>query len=172
MKILVLNGSPRRNGNTAAHVAAFAEGARAAGHIVDVVEVCQKKIAGCLACEYCHTKGGGTCIQQDDMQGVYPLIEEAEMLVLASPIYYYSFSGQLQSAINRIYAIDRPKNLKKTALFLSAADPDAFDGAILSYHKSFQGYLKAEDMGVFTAAGEQNKSPELLEKLRAFGENL
>ena len=68
MKILVLNGSPRPNGNTAALVSAFAEGAKENGHEVTVVPICQKKIAGCLACEYCHTKGEGKCIQQDDMR--------------------------------------------------------------------------------------------------------
>ncbi len=56
MNILVLNGSPRKEGNTAAMVEAFAAGAWEAGHQVDIVPVCQKKIAGCLACEYCHTK--------------------------------------------------------------------------------------------------------------------
>ena len=56
MKILVFNGSPRPHGNTAAMVEAFAEGARENGHQVDVVNVCQKKIAGCMACEYCHQK--------------------------------------------------------------------------------------------------------------------
>ena len=54
MKILVFNGSPRPKGNTAAMVETFAKGARENGHQVDVVNVCQKKIAGCLACEYCH----------------------------------------------------------------------------------------------------------------------
>ena len=120
MKILVLNGSPRPNGNTAAMVGAFAEGARESGHEVTVVPVCQKKIGGCLACEYCHTKGEGKCVQQDDMQEIYPVLEEAEMIVLASPIYYHSFTGQLQCAINRIYALDKPKNLKKAALIMSS----------------------------------------------------
>lgn len=59
MKILVFNGSPRPHGNTAAMVEAFAEGARENGHQVDVVNVCQKKIAGCMACEYCHQKDSG-----------------------------------------------------------------------------------------------------------------
>ena len=95
MKILVLNGSPRPKGNTAALVEAFAAGARESGHQVHVIPVCRKRIAGCLACEYCHTKGNGRCIQQDDMQEVYPLLDEAEMLVLASPVYYHNFSGQL-----------------------------------------------------------------------------
>ena len=76
MKILVLNGSPRPNGNTAAMVDAFVEGAKENGHEIIVVPVCQKKIAGCLACEYCHTKGEGRCIQQDDMQEVYPVLSE------------------------------------------------------------------------------------------------
>lgn len=96
MNILILNGSPRPNGNTAAMIRAYAEGANEAGHIIHVVDVCKMKINGCLACEYCHTKGNGVCIQKDDMQEVYPLLEQAEMIVLASPIYYHSFTGQLQ----------------------------------------------------------------------------
>ena len=55
------------------------------------------------------------------MQEVYPLLDKAEMIVLASPIYYHSFTGQLQCAINRIYTLDKPKNLKKAALILSWA---------------------------------------------------
>ncbi|MFR1480528.1 MAG: NAD(P)H-dependent oxidoreductase [Hydrogeniiclostridium mannosilyticum] len=51
---------------------------------------------------------------------MYPVLEEAEMIVLASPIYYHSFTGQLQCAINRIYALDKPKNLKKAALIMSS----------------------------------------------------
>ena len=81
-------------------VNAFKKGAESAGHIVDVVDVCKKKIGGCLACEYCHSKGHGECIQKDDMQEVYNLLKEAEMLVIASPIYYHGISGQLK-CVNR-----------------------------------------------------------------------
>lgn len=169
MNILVLNGSPRPKGNTAAMISAFVEGAVGSGHKIDVVNVCQKKIAGCLACEYCHTKGGGRCVQNDDMQEVYPLLEEAEMIVLASPVYYHGFSGQLQCAINRIYALDKPKNLKRAALILSSGDQDVYDGAVYTYKNSFLGYLKLEDMGIYTAFGEQNKSKEVLNQLYAFG---
>ena len=118
MKILVLNGSPRPNGNTAAMVEAFAEGAKENGHEIIVVPVCQKKIAGCLACEYCHTKGEGRCIQQDDMQKVYPVLSEAEMIVLSSPVYYYCLTGPLECAINRIYALVKAANLKTAALIV------------------------------------------------------
>lgn len=175
MKILVLNGSPRPDGNTFAMVSAFAEGAREKGHTVEVVHVCQQRIAGCRACEYCHEKGSGherQCIQQDDMQKVYPLLDEAEMLVLASPIYYHGFSGQLQCAINRIYALDRPKKLKKAALLMSSGSDHVYSGAIYEYQNSFLQYLKLEDMGMYSAYGAQNKSPQKLSELKAFGKSL
>ena len=141
-------------------------------HNISVVPICQKKIAGCIACEYCHTKGGGKCVQQDDMQEVYPLLESADMIVLASPVYYHSFTGQLQCAINRIYALDKPKNLKKAALILSSGSDHVYCGAIYEYQNSFLNYLKLEDMGIYTAFDKQNQSAEKLEELRAFGASL
>lgn len=172
MNILVLNGSPRPNGNTAAMVEAFMEDVDKSKHNIKVIPVCSKKISGCLACEYCHTKGDGMCIQQDDMQEIYPLLLEAEMIVLASPVYYHGFTGQLQCAINRIYALDKPKNLKKAALILSSGSDKVYDGAIYEYQNSFLDYLELEDMGIFTAFDKQNKSEAKLNELRDFGKTL
>ena len=78
MNILILQGSPRANGNTAWMAEEFKKAAEAAGHEVTLVNVAKKKIAGCLACEYCHNKGNGACIQKDDMQELYPLMAEAD----------------------------------------------------------------------------------------------
>lgn len=172
MKILVLNGSPRPNGNTAAMVEAFVKGAGQNGHDVMVVPVSSKHISGCKACEYCHTKGDGKCIQQDDMQEIYPVLDEAEMIVLASPVYYHGFTGQLQCAVNRIYALDKPKHLKKAALILSSGSDNVYDGAVYVYQNSFLDYLKLEDMGIFTAYDKQNKSVEKLDELMEFGKSL
>lgn len=172
MKILVLNGSPRPNGNTATMIGAYKKGAVEAGHEVNVVDVCKMNIRGCLACEYCHDKGNGKCIQQDDMQKVYPLLEEVEMIVLASPIYYHSFSGQLQCAINRIYALGKPKNLRKAALLMSSGSDLVYSGAIFEYQNSFLQYLQLEDCGMFAAHGKENKSEALLEKLYEAGRKL
>ncbi len=172
MKILVLDGSPRPNGNTASMVGAFAEGARESQHEVTVIPICKKEIAGCLACGYCHTKGEGRCIQQDDMQEIYPVLQETEMLVLASPVYHHGFTGQLQCAINRIYALDKPKKLKKAALILSSDDDGGYGGGIYAYRKSFLEYLKLADMGIVTACGEQGQSEKKLRELRQFGRNL
>ena len=172
MKILVLNGSPRPRGNTSAMVEAFVKGAGEKGHEINVVNVCEKKIAGCMACEYCHTKGRGKCIQEDDMQEIYPVLDRAEMIVLASPVYYHSFTAQLQCAINRIYALDKPRNLKKAALILSSGSDGVYGGAVYEYENSFLDYLNLQDMGRFTAYGSQNKSPEKMAELYRFGRSL
>ena len=175
MRILVLNGSPRPKGSTKQMVDAFREGAESAGHKVDVIDVCRKKIAGCLACEYCHTKGNGACVQKDDMQEVYSLLGEADMLVIASPIYYHGVSGQLKCALDRFYSAaypSKPRNLKKAAMILSSGDPKMYDGAMFSYKGDFLEYLGLEDMGVFTAYGTENGSASKLKELRDFGKNL
>ncbi len=175
MKILVLNGSPRPNGNTKGMIEAFREGAVLAGHQVDVMDVCRMTINGCLACEYCHTKGRGECVQKDDMQKIYALLKEAEMLVLASPIYYHGVSGQLKCVLDRFYSAaypSRPPKLKKVAMILSSGDANMYDGAMFSYQGDFLGYLGLEDMGVYTAHGAENGSMKKLAELRAFGENL
>ena len=103
------------------------------------------------------------------MQEVYPLLDETEMIVLASPVYYHSFSGQLQCAINRIYALDKPKNLKKAALIMSSGSDHVYSGAIYEYQNSFLQYLQLEDMGIYSAYDKQNKSPEKLRELKEFG---
>jgi len=169
MKILVLNGSPRQKGNTAAMIQAYRAGAESAGHSVTVFDVCRMDIKGCRACEYCHMKSFRACVQQDDMQKVYPVVDEADMIVLASPIYYHGFSGQLQCAINRIYAPGYLKKLRKAAMLLSSGDHGVYDGAVFAYQNSFLEYLHLEDMGIFTAAGDENKSEELLTRLTAAG---
>ena len=156
-------------------VNAFKKGAESAGHTVDVVDVCKKKIGGCLACEYCHSKGHGECIQKDDMQEVYNLLKEAEMLVIASPIYYHGISGQLKCVIDRFYSAAYPrgpKNLKKVAMILSSGDANMYEGALFSFKGDFLDYLGLENMGVFTAHGSENKSEKKREELRAFGVSL
>ena len=84
------------------------------------------------------------------MQEVYELLAEAEMLVIASPIYYHNLSGQLKCAIDRIYALDKPAKLKKIAMFLSSGGENMYDGAEFSYNGDFLDYLKLEGMGIFT----------------------
>lgn len=105
------------------------------------------------------------------MRELYPLLAEAEMLVLASPIYYFGFSGQLQCAIHRTYAVGIPKKLKKAALILSSGSDNVYDGAIYEYNQTVE-YMNLEDMGICTANGYENKSEKKLAELRAWGRKL
>lgn len=171
MKILVLNGSPRPNQNTAALADAFKEGAVSAGHEVEIVNVAKKDITGCIACEYCHTKGDGVCIKKDDMADMIPLIQEADMIVLASPVYYFTMTAQLQACLQRIYCIDHPAKATQMALLLSSASPGTHDGAIGEY-KGLLAYFKAEDKGIVIAVGDENKTPEKLEEARKLGASI
>ncbi len=170
MKITVLNGSPRKQ-NTAAMVEAFAEGAKAAGHEVEVIQVGKMKIGGCLACEYCHGKGEGKCIQKDDMEKVMPAYKDCDMIVFASPIYYFDMTAQLSAAIQRVYAIGKPTKATKAALLLSSASPNPFEGAIATY-KTMIGYMGLEDAGIITAAGEENGSEAKLKEICDFAKAL
>ena len=169
MKIAILNGSPRKE-NTAAMVEAFAEGAKAAGHEVEILHVGRMKINGCLACEYCHGKGEGKCIQKDDMEKVIPAYQESDMIVFASPLYYATLTSQLEAAIQRVYCIGKPAKATKAALLLSSAS-GAYDTAIARY-KAYTGFTGMEDMGICTATGEENKSEARLAEIKAFASKL
>ncbi len=169
MKIALLNGSPRRE-NTFAMVEAFRQGAEAAGHEVEVLHVGKMKIGGCLGCEYCHGKGEGKCIQKDDFEKLLPAYTESDMIVFASPIYYFSMTAQMQAAIQRVYCIGKPAKATKAALLLSSG-AGAYDSAIAQY-KSYMGYAGIEDMGIITATGEENKSEAKLSEIRQFAEKL
>ena len=81
---------------------------------------------------------------------------------------YHSFTGQLQCAVNRIYAPDKPKNLKKAALILSSGSDHVCCGAIFEYQNSFLNYLKLEDMWIYSAYGRQNRSNDLCHRLSAY----
>lgn len=178
MKILVLQGSPRAKGNTRAMVAAFAEGATSAGHQVDVLDVCEMDIHGCVACEFCHTRGKGACAQQDDMQKVYTLLNGADMLVVAAPIYFHDIPGQIKCAVDRFYAVFDPQHPgtaqkgKKFAAILTSAMPGVHDAATAVLRDSLAAGLGFEVVGICTASGVENGAESTMAKMREFGKSL
>ena len=125
---------------------------------------------GCMACEYCREKG--VCCQGDDMQAIYREILSSDMVVFASPIYYFTLSAQLQAAIRRTYSIDIPRNVKKVALIMSSGSPSVYGPAIAQYYQSIVEYCGVENAGIFTANGKQNKSEEKRKELYRFGRSL
>jgi multimeric flavodoxin WrbA len=171
MKVLILQASPRANGSTAWMADEYKKAAEAAGHEVTLVNVSKKKIAGCLACEYCHTKGNGACIQKDDMQELYPLLAEAEALVLAAPIYYFTLCAQIQAPIQRLYCVNNPAKVKKMALLMSSYSPGVYDGATAEYH-DICNYWGVEDTGIVTAKIDEQKTEVTLQKIQDIVKNL
>ena len=164
MQILILQGSPRAKGNTAWMAEEFKNAAEAAGHQVTLVNVAHKHIAGCLACEYCHGKGNGACIQKDDMQELYPLMAEAEVLVLAAPIYYFTLSVQIQAPIQRMYCVNAPAKVKKMVLLMSSYSPAVYDGALAEF-RDICNYWQVENVGHVSAKIDEQKTDATKQKI-------
>ena len=171
MKIVVMSGSPRVDGNTAAMVEAFVRGAKDAGHQVETVVVGTMKINGCRSCGYCRGAGKGACVQQDDMQKVYPIVKDAEMIVFASPVYYFTMSAQLQAAIQRFYCWGQHPTMKKGVLLLSSYSPNVYDGAKGEYAGILR-YFGAVDCGVVTSDNSTNKTEAKLNECYELGRHV
>ncbi|MCI8440962.1 MAG: flavodoxin family protein [Provencibacterium sp.] len=138
-KIIILNGSPRKNGNTSALVRAFREGAESSGHTVTEFFLDGMNIHGCKGCF-----GGGKdrehpCVQRDDMEKIYPAYKEADVVVLATPLYYWTISGQLKCAFDRLFAVaecdPNLHNPKKECALLMAAEGYDFEETVYWYER-------------------------------------
>ena len=105
------------------------------------------------------------------MQRLSPLLAEAEALVLASPIYYFGMSAQIQAAVQRVYNVNKPARVKKMALLLSSYSPDVYDGATAQY-RGICSYWEVEDTGVVTAKLDEQKTEATLAKVQALAAKL
>ena len=102
-KVLILSGSPRKNGNSDILCDEFMRGAKEAGNEVEKIRVAEKKIGFCSGCYYCQ-KSGGVCAIKDDMAEVLQKMIDADVIVLSSPVYFYSIDAQLKALIDRTVA--------------------------------------------------------------------
>ena len=99
-KILVILGGGRPKGNTARLVQAFMEGAREAGHETELVSLIKTEVKGCLGCNAC--RYGKPCIQKDGFNEIVPKIRKADLVVFASPLYFWTISSRLKAFIERL----------------------------------------------------------------------
>ena len=103
MKITILNGSPRHNGNTQIMADTFAKAAQENGHTATVLNIANLHIRGCMDCKYCYSHEG-KCVQDDDMKKVFAELSDTDLLVFASPVYWFDITAQLKTVIDRMYA--------------------------------------------------------------------
>ena len=158
MNILILSGSPRKGGNTDLLVEAFAKGA-SQKHYVEVVSVHDYKVNPCMGCNACFKNKANACVQHDDMSLIYEKMSQADMLVIASPVYFYGLSAQLKAVIDRFHNPIRDTfRLKKMALLLvgAATLPELFD-SILAQYRLCLNFFKLEDVGHVLVRGVKDK---------------
>lgn len=177
--ILVLTGSPRKGGNTDLLVEAFKEGALEAGHEVTRFDTAGSGIKGCIACNTCFSTGQA-CTIDENFNVLAPFIEAADVLVLAAPLYWFTFPAQIKAAIDKLYAFlvgKRKLKIKECVLLACAGDNkiQSFDGLIRSYALIAE-YSKWTDKGRITVPGVYEKGDikrtNALEKARQLAMNL
>lgn len=157
-KVVILVGSVRKGGNTEMLAEAFADGARQ-NHDVEIVSVADYNVNPCIGCNSCFHREGKTCFQQDDMQKIYLKLAEADVIVAASPVYFYGVSAQLKAVIDRLHTPMRNDfKVQKLVLLLVAAAtlPAVFD-AILTQYQLILDFFKLKDAGRILVRGVKDK---------------
>lgn len=189
-RILVIQGGGRPNGNTAQLVSSFVRGAEEAGHHVEVISLLKNKVNGCLGCNAC--RYGKPCIQKDSFNNIVPKIKDSDMIVFASPLYFWTISSMIKAFIERFYCIaeeDPNPPLgryekypeKDCALLMTAADNFfwTFEQAVSYYQFTIVNYIGFRNKGMLLAGGcgDTNGKPQIdqtehLQKAYQFGKNI
>ena len=157
-KVLILSGSPRKGGNSDLLCGEFARGAQENGNEVEIIRVAAKKIAPCSGCYYCRAHNG-ECAHKDDMAEVLQKMIDADVIVLASPVYFYSIDAQLKAVIDRTVA--RWLEVKNKEFYYIATCADTEKSAALTTLDCFRSYAGcvqgAKEMGVIYGTGVYEK---------------
>ncbi len=189
-RILIVVGGGRPKGNTAQLVENFVDGAESAGHQVEVISLLKEEVRGCLGCNAC--RYGKPCVQKDAFNNMVPKIQAADLIVFASPLYFWTISSRLKAFIERFYAIAQEDPyplmgryekypIKDCALLMTAADNYfwTFEQAVSYYRFAIVNYIGFRDRGMLLAGGcgETNASPRIdqtgyLDKAFAFGRHI
>ena len=187
--ILIVQGGGRPHGNTAQLIDAFSQGATDAGHHVETVSLVKNEVRGCLGCNVC--RYGKPCVQQDGFNELVPKIKAADLIVFASPLYFWTISARLKAFIERFYCIaEADPNpplgryekypVKDSALLMTAADNFfwTFEQATSYYQFAVVNYIGFHDRGMVLAGGcgDTNGKPQIpqkhLENAYVFGRNI
>ncbi|MGN0459870.1 MAG: flavodoxin family protein [Ruminococcus sp.] len=121
--VLILSGSPRKDGNSDILCNEFMKGAEESGNRVEKIRVAEKNIGYCRGCYYCR-ESGGKCVIKDDMAEILEKIIACDVLVLASPVYFYSIDAQLKALIDRTVARWTEVKNKDFYYIMTAADSE------------------------------------------------
>ena len=183
VKVIVALGSPRKRGNSAILAAKLIEGVHSMDGEHELLFLQDMDVAPCSACDSCQKSMDTYCVIRDDMETAYPKILEADALVFASPIYWFSVSAQTKLFMDRLYAFLGPEGNqlkdKLIGILLAYGDTDPFTSGAVNAIRTFQdafSYIGAPIIGtVYGSAmdsGDIEKSPEVLEEAYKLGRKL
>lgn len=157
MKVLAISASPRLGGNSEVLCDRFLEGAKEAGCETEKIQVTKKNISPCMACDAC--KENHVCVQKDDMAEIIEKMTEADVVVLSTPVYFYSISAQLKMVIDRCYSNFMVMGKTQFYYIVTAAAPD--HSATNETVASIRGFLRclpeSEEKGVIYGTGAWDK---------------
>lgn len=174
-RILIVLGGGRQNGNTAQLANAFAKGAADAEHQVEIISLTETEVKGCLGCNACRYEK--PCIQRDEFNSLIPKIKAADLIVFASPLYFWTISAKLKAFIERFYCIaQKDENppcgryemypVKDAALLMTSADDFfwTFEQAVSYYQFAIVNYIGFADRGMLLAGGcgDTNGKPNIM----------
>ena len=179
--VLVFKGSPREKGNSSILADQAAAGAKSAGAEVESFNLHNMDIRPCDACDVCQETG--VCVLKDDMQMLYPKLQEADAIVIASPVYWFTMSAQTKLFIDRWYGMDSSEGNalkgKQFGILLTYGDTDPYSSGAINAIRTFQDmfrYIEATIVeivyGSASNAGDVQNQPELLERAYKLGQKL
>lgn len=178
MKITVLTGSPRRAGTSALLVDEFIAGAKKNGHEISRFDCAFMNIVPCNNCDFC-INNDGKCVHDDDMVKIENAVRQADMVVFASPIYYFGMTSYIKHAIDRFYYFNDAllASKKKAILLTTAGDNDGWAlDAICTHFSAICRYLGWEDVARVTACGvytrEDIEKTDYPRRARVLGESI
>lgn len=159
-KIIVLNGAARKNGNTAELVGAFADGAKASGNQVKIFYLDGMEIHSCKGCLHAVRDSKSPCSQKDDMEQIYAEFENADVIVFASPLYFWTITGTLKTAADRLYAelecLGYGGFAKKSVLLMTADGGD-YSQAV-TWYRTYERNLRWRNLGEVLGKGKTKEA--------------
>lgn len=157
-KVLIISGSPRKNGNSDILCNQFAQGAKSGGHQVEKVFLAEEQIGYCRGCGVCNTTH--VCVQKDDMKEILDKMVKADVIVLATPVYFYTIDGQMKTFIDRTVPRYTEITNKDFYFILTAADTEKAN--LTRTMEAFRGFTEdcldgAREAGIIYGVGAWEK---------------
>ena len=178
--VLIIKGSPRAEGNTATMADTFAKGASENNNIVTEIVLKDKVIGDCSGCAICQ-QNGGKCVQEDDMNEIYDEMHKADVIVLACPVYFYTWPSLMKRMIDRTFAIEDYMDKKVFYLLSAAATRKVIN--VQTMIKCFRQYIScfgengSDEGGIIFAydtrkTGDVKSMHDILNKVYEMGKNV